>query len=277
MDDLVSIIELHFSLNELQKIATRLDKVFRINNFWNGWIELEKEIFGKLDVNLDYIKSHYHYSEIYNLIIMKYGKTERLVKYYLTKQFVKNEDEICLFEFNVGNSRLDFGRINGNSYAYEIKTELDNTNRLLDQIYDYISVFEFVNVVIHQKHLKKIRSIIPRKVGIIVYKFTDGEIIFEYIRKPKENNNIKKIMQLELLNSNDLNFIIKNIIKSEEVPKYKYERLKMVKNQFKNEEFNEIFKQTIKNKQSKKWNYIKNNFDTIKPIELQDTYIYARK
>lgn len=276
MDDLVTILETHFSLNELQKIATRLDKVFRINNFWNGWVELDKEIFSKLDIDLNYVKSVYHYSEIYNLVVMKYGKTERLVKYYLSKEFVKNDDETCLFEFNVGNSRLDFGRINGHSYAYEIKTELDNTNRLLDQISDYINVFEYVNVVIHEKHLKKTKSILPRKVGIIVYKFDKDQITFEYIRKPQESNSLKKMMQLEILNSNDLNYIIKYLIKSEEVPKYKCEKFKMVKNQFKSEEFNEVFKQAIKNKQLKKWNYIKNNFEMIKPIELQDAYIYGK-
>lgn len=276
MDDIVTILETHFSLNELQKIASKLDKVFRINSFWDGWVELDKEIFSKIDIDLNYVKSFYHYSDIYNMVIMKYGKTERLVKYYLSKQFVNNEDEICLFEFNVGNSRLDFGRINGNSYAYEIKTELDNTNRLLDQISDYINVFEFVNVVIHEKHLQKIKLIVPRKVGIIVYKLEKGLITFECIRKPLESNNLKKMMQLELLNSNDLNFIIKYIIKSQEVPKFKSEKLKMVKNQFKSGEFNEIFKKTIKNRQIKKWSYIKDNFDIIKPIELQDIYIYGK-
>lgn len=274
MEELLKILELQYDLIYLQKKATKLDKIFRVNSFWNGWRELERELFYGISIDLDYYKSRYHYSDIYNLIIMRYGKTERLVKYYLSKEFIKNDNEVCLFEFKVGNSRLDFGRINGNSYAYEIKTELDNTNRLLDQIADYTSVFEYVNVVIHEKHLNKIQTTIPKKVGIIVYKFNNRDIVFEPIRTALEIKNTKKTMQLEMLNSDDLDYILKKIMKIDKVPYYKKDKVNTVKKYFSSNEFNIVFKETIKNRQLRKWKHVKDNFDMLKPIELQDAYTY---
>ncbi|WP_024834757.1 sce7726 family protein [Ruminiclostridium josui] len=273
MEELLSILESKYSLIELQKIATKLDKTFRLNSFWNGWLELE-QVFYNVNLNINDLKSKYLYRDIYNAIIMKYGKTERIVKYYLTKEFINNDNEVCLYEFNVGNSRLDFGRINGRSYAYEIKTELDNTNRLLDQLSDYINVFEFINVVIHEKHLSKIKSLIPRNVGIIQYTFNENGMAFDSIRKPKENKNMKKLSQLEIMNTDDLDYIIKKIINVSQVPRFKSEKLKFVNKHFNKYQFNDVFKEAIKNKQSKKWKHIKDNFDMLKPIELQDAYIY---
>lgn len=274
MEDLINTLETYYNPMQLQKIATKLDKVFRLNVFWNGWNELEKELFSNIDIDLKSLKSQYHYSDIYNLIIMRYGKTERLVKYYLSKKFIKNEDEVCLFEFKVGNSRLDFGRINGHSYAYEIKTELDNTSRLSDQIIDYMNAFEYVNVVIHEKHLKKIKSFLPKKVGIIVYSANDEDMNFELIRKANEIKNTKKSFQLNILNCNDLDYILKKVIKTDKIPSYKNDKLNLVNKEFNNKEFNDVFKEAIKNRQLKKWKHIKENFDVLKPIELQDAYTY---
>lgn len=211
MDFLSTILEERYSIIELQKIATKLDKVFKLNYFWNGWQYIE-ELFEDTHVDINYLKKAYKYRDIYNYIIMKYGKTESVIKYYLSKEFIYNDDEVGLYEFNIGNSRLDFGRINGNSYAYEIKTELDNLNRLENQIIDYEKVFEYIYVVIHEKHLKKIKEIVPKKVGIIAYNFLGEKVIFNKISEATKNSSYKKQSQLELLNNVDLKYIF-NIIR----------------------------------------------------------------
>lgn len=272
MDFLSELLEKYYCIDDLQKIATRLDKVFRLNYFWNGWTELEEELFSKNAFDMQYLKSQYNYKDIYNYIIMKYGRTERVIKYYLTKEFINNENEVGLYEFHIGNSRLDFGRINGKSYAYEIKTELDSLSRLKDQIADYERVFEYINVVVHEKHLKKIKSMLPRKVGIIEYYFYNEKVQFNCIREAAENASYKKKVQLEALNSEDLKYIIKEIMCMNNVPQFKKERLKIVNKDLKRNEFNTAFKEAIKHRKHNNWKHIKDNFNVLYPIEIQDVY-----
>ena len=272
MNYLSEVLEKNYSITDLQKIATRLDKIYRLNFFWNGWVELEKELFNRNIVDIQYLKSNYSYKDIYNHIIMKYGKTERVIKYYLSKQFINNDNEVGLYEFSIGNSRLDFGRINGKSYAYEIKTELDSLIRLKDQIDDYEKVFEFINVVVHEKHFKKIKSLLPRNVGIIVYDFNNDKVKFDCIREAKENINYKKRVQIEALNSADLKFIIKDYIGISTVPQFKNDRLKVVDRNLKKREFNIAFKEAIKHRKYNNWRQVKDNFNLLYPIEIQDVY-----
>lgn len=272
MNTLKEKLEDLFSIGELQTIASKLDKQYKVSMFWDGWKLIDHELIQYLDIELSTLKTTYHYREIYNFIIMNYGKTEKRIKYFLTKEYIYNDDEVCLYEFNVGNSRLDFGRINGFSYAYEIKTELDNINRLESQINDYTTVFDFINVVVHPKHLSKVRKILPRFVGIIIYIESNDDVIFEVIRNAKKNSKILKTSQLGLLNSNDLKYIISASLENEKVPELKEERYRLVNNKVSKDKFNAIFKEAIKYRNQKKWKHIKEHFDVLMPIEIQKVY-----
>ena len=66
---------------------------------------------------------------------------------------MKGKSHVTIFELPVGSSRADLCKINGTSVAYEIKTDLDNFNRLEKQIEDleddisYFVVFIVVKVL----------------------------------------------------------------------------------------------------------------------------------
>ncbi|MGM0237584.1 sce7726 family protein [Enterococcus sp. AZ103] len=62
----------------------------------------------------------------------------------------------ALTELGIGNSKADFVLINGKAVVYEIKTELDNLDRLDNQINDYYKAFDHVSVVTSKKHLDKV-------------------------------------------------------------------------------------------------------------------------
>ena len=270
MEDVDIILKKKYSENELIKLATKLDKEFRVNYFWDGWLFLKKEVFSEIEIK--YLKNKYKYNEIYNHIIMKYGKNETVIKYRLIKEFMNNPENVGLLEFNVGNSRLDVGKINGSSYAYEIKTELDNTLRLEKQIQDYEKIFEFIYVVCHSKHLKEVRRIVPLKIGIKTFEIQNEEINFNDIRMAKRNKSIKKEYLLESLTSKEYAYIIRKYLKIDKIPLYKEERKKILDKYMKKDELIEIYKEIIKLRQSQKWNYIKQKFDIILPIEIQDIY-----
>lgn len=58
----------------------------------------------------------------------------------------------ALTEVPIGNSKADFILINGNAVVYEIKTALDNFDRLDGQIEDYYKAFSRVVVVTSEKN-----------------------------------------------------------------------------------------------------------------------------
>ena len=63
----------------------------------------------------------------------------------------------ALTEVPVGNSKADFILINGKAVVYEIKTSLDNFDRLDGQIRDYYKAFSRVVVVTSEKNLEDIQ------------------------------------------------------------------------------------------------------------------------
>ena len=271
MEQLLNLLETKYTLEELQKMATILDKKYRISVFFDGWSILNNIVFAPVNIDISEYKEKLMFKDIFNEIIMRYGKNESIIKYYLTREFIGNDNEVCMFEFPVLNSRADFVRINGVSHAYEIKTELDTLDRLETQLGDYLAVFEYVTVVIHLKHLEKVKKLISRRVGIITYVLEDNVIKFDNFREAAPNRNYKKVVQLDTLNSNDLQFIIKTILESN-VPNYKEERYKLVKSKNNKESMNYAFKEAIKNSRLKKWEHIKLNFDMLKPIEIQAAF-----
>lgn len=108
----------------------------------------------------------------------------------------------ALTEIPVASSKADFVLINGKAVVYEIKTELDNLERVENQINDYYKAFDHVAVVTCMDNVKaledKIESI-GKPVGIYVLqkngmlktiakpekyrKSIDANILFQILRK----------------------------------------------------------------------------------------------
>lgn len=74
----------------------------------------------------------------------------------------------ALTELPVANSKADFVMINGKGVVYEVKTDLDNFQRLQSQIDDYYKVFSYVNVVVSKRQVEKVKEFLKdTKVGIL--------------------------------------------------------------------------------------------------------------
>ena len=108
----------------------------------------------------------------------------------------------ALQEVSIAKSKADFVLINGKAIVYEIKTELDNLERLSFQIDDYYKAFDHVVVVTYEKNLQSLQKVldsIKKPVGIVILKRNgklstirepgryvddlDKEIIFKLLRK----------------------------------------------------------------------------------------------
>lgn len=92
-----------------------------------------------------------------------------LDKHYRNEYFYKNtmlnklllgrhslNTTTALSEVWINRSKADFVMINGKAVVYEIKTDLDNLERLENQINDYYKVFGNVEVVVSENHIDKV-------------------------------------------------------------------------------------------------------------------------
>lgn len=108
------------------------------------------------------------YSKAYSSYRNEYiFKNTLLNKILLGKHSVQTST--ALRELPVGNSVLDFLIVNGIGHAYEIKTGLDNLERLRGQVMDYYEAFQHVTIVTDESHVNGIASELNDfPVGILV-------------------------------------------------------------------------------------------------------------
>ncbi|EGQ8511228.1 sce7726 family protein, partial [Vibrio parahaemolyticus] len=90
----------------------------------------------------------------------------------------------------------------GCTHAIEIKSDVDNTYSLVDQLVDYQKSFNKVSVLISDRHIG-ILPHIPKNIGVLIH--INGKI--RQRRKAKERKQLDKIVALDLLSTQDLSSI----------------------------------------------------------------------
>ncbi|WP_150272514.1 sce7726 family protein [Paenibacillus tepidiphilus] len=110
--------------------------------------------------------------DVYNIITKNYRneyfyKNTLLNKLLLGRHSLKTTT--ALTEVLVHKSKADFVLINGKAVVYEIKTELDNLDRLESQLNDYYKGFDNVCVVTCESNYKRVFKILEQtSVGIYI-------------------------------------------------------------------------------------------------------------
>lgn len=125
-------------------------------------------------------------SEIYSYMSKEYRTEYYYKNTMLNKLLLKKhnyKETIVLSELPIGNSKADFIMINGKGIVYEIKTELDNLDRINSQIEDYYKAFSEVVIVTYEENIEKVLEIVPETVGIM--KLTKRRAL-KNIREPRE-------------------------------------------------------------------------------------------
>ncbi len=128
-------------------------------------------------------------SEIYSYMDREYRTEYYYKNTMLNKLLLKKHDyrkTIVLTELPIGSSKADFIMINGKGIVYEIKTELDNLDRINSQIDDYYKAFSEVVIVTYEENIDKVLEIVPETVGIM--KLTKRRAL-RTIRESKAINN----------------------------------------------------------------------------------------
>ncbi|MEG0108586.1 MAG: sce7726 family protein [Lachnospiraceae bacterium] len=129
---------------------------------------------GKQNDVFDYVVKRYiddpeskKHGELISEIYAHLGKQQRNEYYYMNTLLNKLLDGIhnvnttaAFSQIRIGHSIADFVMINGEGRVYEIKSDLDNFDRLCDQLSDYYRAFSKVSVLASIHELEKIKQVL---------------------------------------------------------------------------------------------------------------------
>ncbi|MGO5334926.1 sce7726 family protein [Enterococcus cecorum] len=143
-------------------------------------------------------------AEVYNVLKKSY-RNEYFYKNTLLNKLLLGVHSVntttALTEISIAKSKADFVLINGKAITYEIKTELDNLERLNSQINDYYKAFDHVAVVTYENNLQQLNEVlncIDKPVGIYILR-RNGRL--GMIRRPErycadlDNNVMFKLLR----------------------------------------------------------------------------------
>ncbi len=192
-----------------------------------------------------------------------YPNEASLKSAFIDKKLARLGTSISIFEFPIGNSRVDLCSINGSSHAYEIKTDLDNFKRLDKQLSDYMRVFEYTYVICSNNKLHETTQTISPDVGIIYYYHKNCNYFFHTYRKPQKSSSISPYVQLNALSTRELRNI-KNNHHFDETADFE-----ILVDRLGAQQINKEFKNAIKNRYQYQWFFLKKYKDEISNIDYQ--------
>jgi len=189
--DYNNLISRVFALPNLKEIArfgtskylidllldTKPHRAWTLNQYFEHWYSILKTSY----------RSEYYYKN-------------EIVRQLLLKKHSKRRAGL-LTELRSGDGKADIVILNGSTWVYEIKTELDNTSRLKTQLESYRKLFKHVSVVTHHSMVDKVKSEIDNEAGIIIMNENNELVVY---RKSKgTSEKIDKQVSLRTLRKNE--------------------------------------------------------------------------
>ena len=154
----------------------------------------------------DYLK--YAYRTIAKHYKCEYVYKNEIINKLLLKEY-GTQDTIVINEFRVQNSIVDFALFNGESKAFEIKTEYDSRKRLDSQIQDYAKLFQKCYIVIPESLQQQYKECtLNKNVGIIILLTENGNIKLKEVRKAIANKRVDVDVLMRSIRTNEYKNIV---------------------------------------------------------------------
>jgi len=185
---------------------------------------------------------------------MEHHSGETGFKYHLFRRAAQ-QNLVAAFEIRLLNSRMDFLTVNCVSHGYEIKSALDNLEKLPRQAADYELSFDFNTVVVDKRHKDKALAMLPTSFGVIgLGSGKQRKIIY---RRPTRNTAIDPRIQLSLLT------------KKEKQKRFGTTEPDNILATYTDMQVNSLFKQTLKDRYRSRWDFMVKHSESILPVDLQ--------
>ncbi len=268
MDQCLERIVSDYSTSEILHVCRTINKDYNIYDPEKvRWDKISYALYKTPLEEIEGLKQITFSNKVVNDLIFHFYFCERVIKYHFIKYLKTRHDNIVAFEMTVGESRVDICRINGSSYAYEIKTEYDTFDRLETQMRDYLKTFEKVYVIVPKSRSDDVKRFVPDSCGIIAYKVTeDCNISFSYARKAIKNK-CDLTTCLGSLSSSDLSYLLK-LIKLKDCST-KSKKLESIMLYTANHSIWPCYRQLLRHKYEEQWKFITQHFDEILPLDIQ--------
>lgn len=126
---------------------------------------------------------------------------------------------VAFRQMRIGKSIADFVMINGEGKAYELKSDLDNFERLEGQLRGYLSAFSYASVVVSEQQYERALDVIDAMStfgpSIGVYKLTKRHAISSICRNPQRYDGLLSHEALfKLLRKNEYEDVLLSVFHS---------------------------------------------------------------
>lgn len=112
---------------------------------------------------------------------------------------IGTRDTVYFNEFRVGTSIADMVVFNGESKAFEIKTEYDTPRRLTKQMAEYGRFFDKCYLVVPESKLDRYAAAIESGTGIIVMRRLNGRLILDLVKDAEQNQAFDSLALMSCL------------------------------------------------------------------------------
>ena len=228
----------------------------------------------RASINPDNMKNGEIISEIYKYMAVNYRNEYIYKNTLLNELLIKKhniENTTALAEIPIGRSKADFILINGKAEVYEIKTELDNFDKLETQLHNYYKAFDHVNVVTSSGKCNLLKSLLSgSNVGI--YVLNENMELKEIKRAKREGSFLEHKAIFKILRKKEYERIIMNKFgKLPNVSQFDYYKECFIK--FQEISIKEIYKCFLQ--ELKKRCYIEKEYFTSLPLEIKSLVYFS--
>jgi hypothetical protein len=178
--------------NEFNSINCKIDR------YDKNWQDLDRVTY------FDYLKY------VYRILESHYQNEYILKNSFLNEWLIKeigHTNSKVFSEFRVGNAVADLVMFNGNSKAFEIKTEFDSDSRLALQIDNYRKAFNQIFLIIPESKLSLYEKY-DKGVGLITFKGNQLQK-FTFHRSAESNPVVDAKTLMNILRTHEYKAIVK--------------------------------------------------------------------
>lgn len=136
---------------------------------------------------------------------MRDQDVRRAVKAVLSAEHADDGNTRIVEEMGVwsGSVRIDIAVINGSLSGFELKSDRDTLERLPRQALIYGHVFDYLHLVVGERHAEKAQMMLPEWWGIMIACMQNGEVKLAAHHEAAPNPSLDPYLVAELLNKEE--------------------------------------------------------------------------
>lgn len=183
------------------------------------WLYSTYDEASSFNTYMDYFKALY--SVISKSYKCEYVYKNEIINQLLLKKY-GTKKTVAFNELRIGNSIVDFAIINGESKAFEVKTEFDSPRRLKKQMDDYKRIFNKCYIVIPSGKAVFYEKMVEPETGIIELIYTRGRLALKEYRPATAQKKIDTDILMKCLRTVEYKNIVNSYFKAlPQVPAYR--------------------------------------------------------